>query len=188
MRTYMPYFGINGAIMGMIPACIAITCATAASAQMTLDGDTFAIGDVRPLAKLAEYITGRYGIPVAYEDLPASAYSGGLPPPSTVRFRAFEMALRSASAWKIGVEGPPMESMYHARISANNEVAREVLVKILNGLHRVLGVHSVGEMDPEPTYTWDLTTDPSFDISILSFRRAGNVYRAPVIMEKAPGR
>jgi hypothetical protein len=102
-------------------------------------------------------------------------------------FLAFYAALHPEWEGRIGATGP-MESCYHARISVNNEVARDVLAKLLNGLHRVLGVHSIDELDPEPTYTWDLTTDLNFGVSILQIRRIGNVYRAPVIMEKPPDR
>ncbi len=238
---------------------MAVALAAVVSGQITTDGGTVSITDVRPLMKVAEYVTGRYGIPVAYEDLPASAYSTGLPPASTVRFRApnlptnytwpaettkvaavlqemleqnaaignvgrfrvlttaaglviapkeptildarisfdetagssaftaFFAALHPEWEGRIGATGP-MDSLYHTRISANNEVARDVLVKILNGLHRVLGTHSNDELDPEPTYIWDLTIDPDFDASYVSFRRLGNVHRAPVIMETAPVR
>src|SRR5580698_5443175 len=67
---------------------VAIALGAYANAQATADGETVSVTDVRPLMKVAEYVTGRYGIPVAYEDLPSAAYSGGLPPESTVRFRA----------------------------------------------------------------------------------------------------
>ncbi len=190
---------------------VAAVPGTAANAQTTIDGGIVSITDVRPLMKAAEYVTGRYGIPVAYEDLPASAYAGGPPPPSTVRFRArslptnytwpadttkvaavlqemleqnagignagrfrvlttaaglviapreptildaqisfaetdgssafaaLDVALHPGAERIIAATGP-MESAYSKTktFSANNEVAREVLVKLLNGLHRFL--------------------------------------------------
>jgi hypothetical protein len=64
--------------------CLAIAVAAAASGQMTAEREMVSLSDVRPLQKVAAYATSRYGIPVAYEDLPASAYSGGLPAASTV--------------------------------------------------------------------------------------------------------
>ncbi len=96
-------------------------------------------------------------------------------------------APHSAPGTKSGVVGEPDGSVYHASISANNEVARDVLARLLNGLHRVLGIHSVGEMDPEPTYTWDLTSDAD-GTSLVRFRRVPNVYCAPLIMETASKR
>jgi hypothetical protein len=74
---------------------------------------------------------------------------------------AFRDALKAVSGKEVSIEGFWAQS---GPVGANNEIARDVLARILNGLHHFVGpTTNIGDVSPSPRLVWSLTAEPAIE-------------------------
>jgi hypothetical protein len=81
---------------------------------------------------------------------------------STSPLWAFRDALKAVSGKDISVEG--IFGAESGPAGANNEIARDVLARILNGLDHFIGpTTNIGDVIPPPQLVWSLTAEPAIE-------------------------
>ena len=99
-------------------------------------------------------------------------------PDGFTALRAFQSALRTASRTQVDVE--PLNAGRSNPVSANNEVARDVLIRILDGLHDFAGARGINEPEQRVKLTWVLTTEVQAEAASIPSYHLG--YQGDVMM------